>query len=78
MVVTRGPNKPRVNLAIYRQQLIGRNKLIMRWLQHRGGAQDFREFQQASPGQPFPLAVVIGADPATREAAEKIARQLGI
>jgi 4-hydroxy-3-polyprenylbenzoate decarboxylase len=69
MVITRGPNKPRVNLAIYRQQLIGKNKLIMRWLPHRGGAQDLREFQQANPGQPFPLAVVIGADPATLLAA---------
>ena len=69
MVITRGPNKPRVNLAIYRQQLIGRNKLIMRWLPHRGGAQDFREFQRAQPGKPFPLAVVIGADPATLLAA---------
>ena len=69
MVITRGPNKPRINLAIYRQQLIGRNKLIMRWLPHRGGAQDFREFQRAYPGKPFPLAVVIGADPATLLAA---------
>jgi 4-hydroxy-3-polyprenylbenzoate decarboxylase len=69
MVITRGPNKPRVNLAIYRQQLIDRNKLIMRWLPHRGGAQDFREFQQAEPGKPFPLAVAIGADPATLLAA---------
>jgi len=69
MVITRGPNKPRVNLAIYRQQLIGRNKLIMRWLPHRGGAQDFREFQQSEPGKPFPLAVAIGADPATLLAA---------
>jgi len=69
MVITRGPNKPRVNLAIYRQQLIGKNKLIMRWLPHRGGAQDFREFQLAHPGQPFPVSVVIGADPATLLAA---------
>jgi 4-hydroxy-3-polyprenylbenzoate decarboxylase len=69
IVITRGPNKPRVNLAIYRQQLIGNNKLIMRWLPHRGGAQDFREFQQAYPGKPYPLAVVIGADPATLLAA---------
>jgi 4-hydroxy-3-polyprenylbenzoate decarboxylase len=69
MVITRGPNKPRVNLAIYRQQLIARNKLIMRWLPHRGGAQDFREFRQANPNKPFPLAVVIGADPATLLAA---------
>ena len=69
MAITRGPNKSRVNLAIYRQQLIGRNKLIMRWLAHRGGAQDLREFQQAHPDRPFPLAVVIGADPATLLAA---------
>lgn len=69
MVITRGPNKPRVNLAIYRQQVIGRNKLIMRWLPHRGGAQDFREFQQRHPGKPFPVSVVIGADPATLLAA---------
>jgi len=69
LVITRGPNKPRVNLAIYRQQLIGRNKLIMRWLPHRGGAQDLREFQQKNDGQPFPVSVVIGADPATLLAA---------
>ena len=69
MVITRGPNKPRINLAIYRQQVIDKNKLIMRWLPHRGGAQDFREFQQAHPGKPFPVAVVIGADPATLLAA---------
>ena len=69
MVITRGPNKPRVNLAIYRQQLIGKNKLIMRWLPHRGGAQDFVEFQLKYPGKPFPVAVVIGADPATLLAA---------
>lgn len=69
MVITRGPNKPRVNLAIYRQQLIAKNKLIMRWLPHRGGAQDLREFQQAFPGKPFPVSVVIGADPATLLAA---------
>ena len=69
MVITRGPNKPRVNLAIYRLQLIGKNKLIMRWLPHRGGAQDFREFQQSHPGKPYPVSVVIGADPATLLAA---------
>jgi 4-hydroxy-3-polyprenylbenzoate decarboxylase len=69
MVITRGPDKPRVNLAIYRQQLIGKNKLIMRWLPHRGGAQDLREFQQKFPGKPFPVSVVIGADPATLLAA---------
>jgi len=65
LVITRGPNKERQNLGIYRMQLIGRNKLIMRWLAHRGGALDFRDFQQARPGQPFPVAVALGADPAT-------------
>lgn len=70
LVVTRGPQnvaKPRArqNLGIYRQQLIGRNRLIMRWLAHRGGALDFREFALANPGQAFPLVVALGADPAT-------------
>ena len=58
MVITRGPNKPRVNLAIYRQQLIGKNKLIMRWLAHRGGAQDYREFQQTYPGKEISVYLV--------------------
>ena len=70
LVVTRGPqNVPnprrRQNLGIYRQQLIGKKQLIMRWLAHRGGALDFREFALANPGQPFPIAVALGADPAT-------------
>jgi 4-hydroxy-3-polyprenylbenzoate decarboxylase len=65
LVTTRGPHKPRQNLGIYRQQVIGRNKVIMRWLSHRGGALDFREWQQAHPGEPFPVAVALGADPAT-------------
>jgi 4-hydroxy-3-polyprenylbenzoate decarboxylase len=65
LTVTRGPNKTRQNLGIYRQQLIGRNKLIMRWLAHRGGALDFREFAQKNPGKSYPVAVVLGADPAT-------------
>ncbi|RFC38893.1 MAG: 3-octaprenyl-4hydroxybenzoate decarboxylase [Candidatus Nitrotoga sp. CP45] len=65
LVVTRGPNKPRQNLGIYRQQVIAPNKVIMRWLAHRGGALDYQEWCNAHPGQPFPLAVVIGADPAT-------------
>lgn len=65
LTVTRGPNKTRQNLGIYRQQLIGRNKLIMRWLAHRGGALDFREFALANPGKPYPVAVVLSADPAT-------------
>ncbi|TVR65706.1 MAG: 4-hydroxy-3-polyprenylbenzoate decarboxylase, partial [Candidatus Competibacteraceae bacterium] len=65
LVVTRGPNKPRQNLGIYRQQVIGPNKVIMRWLAQRGGALDFRDWQQARPGEPFPIAVALGADPAT-------------
>jgi 4-hydroxy-3-polyprenylbenzoate decarboxylase len=65
LVITRGPLKERQNLGIYRMQKIGRNRLIMRWLSHRGGALDFREFQQQHPGQPFPVAVALGADPAT-------------
>ncbi len=65
LVITKGTRKPRQNLGIYRQQVIGPNKLIMRWLAHRGGALDFRDFQQTNPGQPFPLCVALGADPAT-------------
>ena len=65
LTVTRGPSKARQNLGIYRQQVIGRNKLIMRWLAHRGGALDFRDHAQANPGTPFPVAVALGADPAT-------------
>jgi len=65
LTITRGPHKKRQNLGIYRQQVVGRNKLIMRWLAHRGGALDFREHTLAHPGKPFPLAVALGADPAT-------------
>ncbi|MDO6748085.1 4-hydroxy-3-polyprenylbenzoate decarboxylase [Gilvimarinus sp. 1_MG-2023] len=65
LVITRGPHKERQNLGIYRMQKIGKNRLIMRWLSHRGGALDFREWQQTNPGQPFPVAVALGADPAT-------------
>lgn len=65
LTVTRGPHKERQNLGIYRQQVIGRNKLIMRWLPQRGGALDFREWCAAHPGKPFPVAVALGADPAT-------------
>jgi len=65
LTVTRGPAKPRQNLGIYRQQVIAPNKVIMRWLAHRGGALDFRDFTLANPGKPFPVAVALGADPAT-------------
>jgi len=65
LVVTRGPHKKRQNLGIYRQQVIGRNKVVMRWLAHRGGALDFRDHALSHPGTPFPIAVALGADPAT-------------
>jgi 4-hydroxy-3-polyprenylbenzoate decarboxylase len=65
LVITKGPHKKRQNLGIYRQQVLGPNKLIMRWLAHRGGALDFREHCLRNPGQPYPIAVALGADPAT-------------
>ena len=65
LVVTCGPEKNRQNLGIYRQQVIGKNKLIMRWLSHRGGALDYQDWCIANPGKPFPVAVALGADPAT-------------
>ena len=70
LVITRGPQsvpnpRRRQNLGIYRQQVIARNQVIMRWLAHRGGALDFRDFALANPGKPFPIAVALGADPAT-------------
>jgi 4-hydroxy-3-polyprenylbenzoate decarboxylase len=65
LTVTRGPNQRRQNLGIYRQQVIGRNKVIMRWLAQRGGALDYRDHCLAHPREPFPVAVALGADPAT-------------
>lgn len=65
LVITRGPEKPRMNLGIYRMQLLGPNKLIMRWLSHRGGALDFRDWTLKRPGEPYPVAIALGADPAT-------------
>ncbi|BCE02466.1 4-hydroxy-3-polyprenylbenzoate decarboxylase [Marinicellulosiphila megalodicopiae] len=65
LVITKGPFQDRQNLGIYRQQLVGKNKLIMRWLSHRGGAIDFKQFQKEFPGKPFPVTVALGADPAT-------------
>ena len=69
LVITRGTRKPRQNIAIYRQQVIGRNRVIMRWLSHRGGALDYADWQATHPGKPFPVLVAIGADPATTLAA---------
>lgn len=65
LVITKGPEKKRQNLGIYRQQVLGKNKVIMRWLSHRGGALDFLDWQRKHPGEPFPVAVALGADPAT-------------
>ena len=65
LVITKGPHKKRQNLGIYRQQVLGPNKVIMRWLAQRGGALDFREHALANPGKPYPIAVALGADPAT-------------
>ena len=65
LTITRGPHKKRQNLGIYRQQVLAKNKLIMRWLSHRGGALDFQEFCKQNPGQRFPVSVALGADPAT-------------
>lgn len=65
LVITRGPNKERQNLGIYRMQLLGKNKLIMRWLSHRGGALDYQEFRERHPGENYPVSVALGADPAT-------------
>ena len=65
LVITRGPGKERQNLGIYRLQVIGKNRVIMRWLAQRGGALDFQEWQQAHPGEAFPISIALGADPAT-------------
>jgi len=65
LTITKGPNKKRQNLGIYRQQKLGKNKIIMRWLAHRGGALDLRDWMETNPGQPFPISVAFGADPAT-------------
>ena len=65
LAITRGPDKERQNLGIYRMQKIAKNKLIMRWLAHRGGALDYRDWQKKHPGKPYPVAIALGADPAT-------------
>lgn len=65
LTITKGPNKDRQNLGIYRQQLLGKNKLIMRWLDHRGGALDFKDFKEKHPGERYPVVVALGSDPVT-------------
>lgn len=69
LVITQGPEQERTNLGIYRQQVIGRNKVIMRWLRHRGGALDYQQWRKRHPKEPFPVAVALGTDPATLLAA---------
>ncbi len=69
LVTTKGPHQDRENMGIYRQQVISKNQVIMRWLSHRGGALDYQAFQEAHPGERFPVAVTLGADPATLLAA---------
>ena len=69
LAITRGPEKERQNLGIYRMQKIAKNKLIMRWLAHRGGALDYREWRERYPEKPYPVAIALGADPATTLAA---------
>ena len=69
LVTTKGPHQTRENMGIYRQQVLSKNKLIMRWLSHRGGALDYQSWQQEHPGERFPIAVTLGADPATLLAA---------
>lgn len=65
LTITKGPHKERQNLGIYRQQVLSKNKVIMRWLSHRGGALDFQEFKKSNPGEKYPVSVALGADPAT-------------
>ncbi|BDY06829.1 4-hydroxy-3-polyprenylbenzoate decarboxylase [Ferrimonas sp. YFM] len=65
LTITKGPNQKRQNLGIYRQQLLGKNKLIMRWLAHRGGALDYKDFQEKHPGERYPVSVALGSDPVT-------------
>ncbi len=65
LTITKGPHKERQNLGIYRQQVLSKNKVVMRWLSHRGGALDFQEFKESNPGEKYPVSVALGADPAT-------------
>ncbi len=65
LTITKGPHKSRQNIGIYRQQKLSKNKIIMRWLAHRGGALDLADWMETNPGEPFPVSVAFGADPAT-------------
>ncbi len=68
LIVTRGPShKPEdnYNLGIYRMQRLAKNKTIMRWLKHRGGAQHHARWKGQGKTEPLPAAAVLGADPGT-------------
>jgi 4-hydroxy-3-polyprenylbenzoate decarboxylase len=68
LVVTKGPTDRRednFNLGIYRMQVLGRDRTIMRWLKHRGGAQHHQRWKGAGKREPLPAAAVLGADPGT-------------
>jgi 4-hydroxy-3-polyprenylbenzoate decarboxylase len=68
LVVTKGPSADReddFNLGIYRMQVLGRDRCIMRWLHHRGGAQHYGRWKKAGRTEPLPACAVLGADPGT-------------
>lgn len=68
LVVTKGPSETReddYNLGIYRMQVMGPDRTIMRWLAHRGGAQHYRRWKAAGKPDSLPACAVIGADPGT-------------
>jgi 4-hydroxy-3-polyprenylbenzoate decarboxylase len=68
LVVTKGPSQDReddFNLGVYRMQVLGRDRTVMRWLAHRGGAQHHRRWKAAGKPEPLPACAVIGADPGT-------------
>ena len=68
LIVTKGPSDSKeddFNLGIYRMQVLGPNKTIMRWLAHRGGAQHHRRWKASGKREPLPACAVLGADPGT-------------
>ena len=68
LVVTKGPSdsaEDDFNLGIYRMQVLGKDRAIMRWLAHRGGAQHYGRHKKAGRRDPLPACAVIGADPGT-------------
>jgi len=73
LVVTKGPShgskgarrEDNFNLGIYRMQVLGRDRTLMRWLKHRGGAQHHHRWKSSGRSEPLPAAAVLGADPGT-------------